>query len=242
MFSNEENSFSDAAESQENHSPELHAELNDSPAETQKRNSGRTGPVTPAGRATSARNATVHGMCAKTLITDNEHESDWLALLQTWLEPYQNPAVDSLLYTFVLKTAQAEWFRLRIQREFDGFIITHGAPPISAWSAEKIRQHDLILRYLTTARRTFQSEYRMLEHHWKTHHKPQPEPRKSTKQPDPEPEERVMPEILYVNSETGESVDGKGNHYPPPPDWKPEPIIPGVYPPDHPAGPRPWRK
>jgi hypothetical protein len=48
-----------------------------------------------------------------------------------------------------------------------------------------------------------------------------------------------MPECRYINSETGESMDDYGNHYPPPPDWKPEPIIPGVYPPDHPAS-QPW--
>jgi hypothetical protein len=73
----------------------------------------------------------------------------------------------------------------------------------------------------------------MLEHHFKTHHKPQ----KAAPAPEPEPEERKMPGTLFVNNETGESVDSQGNYFPPPPDYKPEPIIPGVYPPDHPAYP-----
>jgi len=222
----------DSPESTTNHPEDAH------PDEPQKRNSGRTGPTTPEGRATAARNAMVHGMTAKTLLIDNEHESDWLALLYTWLEAYNNPAENSLLYTFVLKTAQAEWFRLRIQREFDSFLITHVSPPISAWPADEIKKHDLILRYLTTARRTFQSEYRMLEHHYKTHHKPQ----KPAPEPEPEPAQRPTPKVLYVNNETGEAVDAQGNEYPPPPDYKPQPIIPGVYGPKHPANPINWPK
>jgi len=194
--------------------------------EPQKRNSGRTGPTSETGKAQSARNATRHGMCAKTLVMDNESEEDWRELLQTWLEAYQSPAESSLLYTFVLKTAQAEWQRLRVQKEFDFHMFGHGSPPIAAWQPHEVKTYDLILRYLTAAERRFQREYRLLEHHWKTHHKNQPKP---------EPANEEMPEIRYINSETGESVDAQGNHYPPPPDWKPIPIIPGVYPPNHPA-------
>jgi hypothetical protein len=231
-----ENTNPEAAEPTEIHPDSSESTQNDQQnEERQKRNCGRTGATTPEGRATAARNAMVHGMTAKTLIIDNEDHADWLALLYTWLEGYNNPAENSLLYTFVLKTAQAEWFRLRIQREFDSFLITHVAPPISSWSAEEVKKHDLILRYLTTARRTFQSEYRMLEHHYKTHHKPQ--------KPAPEPEpERTMPSIRFINNETGESVDEHGNEYPPPPDWKPVKIIPGVYGPKHPANPLNWPK
>jgi hypothetical protein len=46
-----------------------------------------------------------------------------------------------------------------------------------------------------------------------------------------------MPEILYVNNDTGESVDAQGNYNPPPPNYVSRPIIPGVYDPDHPAYP-----
>jgi hypothetical protein len=100
----------------------------------------------------------------------------------TWLDGYQNPADSTLLYTFVLKTAQAEWHRLRVQREYDFHMFGHGSPPIAAWQPHGSKNHDLILRYLmrrkplqpagtesTAAERRFQREYRLLEHHWKSH-------------------------------------------------------------------------
>jgi hypothetical protein len=57
----------------------------------EKRTCGHTGPTTEEGRATSARNATRHGMCAITLILDHENEADWLQLLNTWRGGYQTP-------------------------------------------------------------------------------------------------------------------------------------------------------
>jgi hypothetical protein len=107
---------------------------------------------------------------------------------------------------------------------------------MAAWQPHEVKNYDLILRYLTAAERRFQREYRLLEHHWKSHHKHVEEPNKALKEPEPEPQ-RPMPEILFVNNDTGESVDAQGNHYPPPPNYVPRPIIPGVYDPDHPAHP-----
>jgi hypothetical protein len=235
-----ENTNPEAAEPTEIHpdSPES-TQTDQQNEENQKRNSGRTGPTSETGRQTSARNATRHGMCATTLLLPGECEADWLLLFHSWLDAYQNPAENTVLYSFVIKTAQAEWRRLRTEREYDLHLVTHGNPPIGGWQPEDIKMHDLILRYLTTAERRFKNEYRMLEHHYKTHHK---QPQKPAPQPDPEPEYPPMPDILFVNNETGESMDEHGNHYPAPPDYKPEPIIPGVYPPDHPANPINWPK
>jgi hypothetical protein len=53
--------------------------------DAERRGCGHTGPITPEGRAISARNATRHGMCATTLILQHENEQDWLQLLHTWL-------------------------------------------------------------------------------------------------------------------------------------------------------------
>ena len=203
--------------------------------EIKKRSSGHTGPISSEGRAVSARNAVRHGMCAQTLILLHESEGDWLLLLNTWLDGYQNPVENSLLYNFVLKTAQAEWQRLRIQREYDYFLLTHGTPPMTAWDPREIKDYDLVSRYLTAAERRFQREYRMLEQHWKTHHKPAPEPRKPAKEPEQPKFSGELPEIRFINNETGESIDAFGNEYPPPPNYVSEPIIPGVYRPNHPA-------
>ena len=199
----------------------------------EKRNCGHTGPTSPEGRAISSRNATRHGMCATTLILDHENEEDWLQLLNTWLDGYQNPVENSLLYTFVLKTAQAEWQRLRVQREYDFFLRNHSHPPITAWTPWELKSHDLLSRYLTAAERKFQRDYRMLEQHWKSHAAPAAHTgRNGNHQPEFSNE---MPEILFINNENGESVDAFGNYYPPPPDYVSRPIIPGVYDPDHPA-------
>jgi hypothetical protein len=206
----------------------------DSAAESEKRNCGHTGPTSPEGRAISARNAIRHGMCAKTLILLHESEGDWLLLLKTWLDGYQNPAENTLLYNFVLKTAQAEWQRLRIQREYDFFLLTHGTPPMTAWDPREIKDYDLVTRYLTAAERRFQREYRMLEQHWKSHHK-LPEPKKPAKEPEQPEFSGEMPDIRFINNETGESVDAFGNYFPPPPNYVSRPIIPGVYGPTHPA-------
>ena len=235
-----ENELPEAAEPTENIHTDSHESTSYHQEDAEKRNSGRTGPTSFAGRQTSARNAPRHGMCATTLIIAGEAESDWLLLFQSWLNTYENPAENTVLYSFVIKTAQAEWRRLRIEREYDLHLVCHGNPPIGGWQPEEIKTHDLILRYLTTAERRFKSEYRMLEHHFKTHHKPQTQA--SQPSPEPQPEERKMPTFLYVNNETGEAVDGQGNHYPPPPDYKSEPIIPGVYGPKHPANPLNWPK
>jgi len=157
--------------------------------EPKKRNSGHTGPTSASGREKSARNATRHGMCATTLILEGELESDWQDLLQTWLEAYQSPTESTLLYTFVLKTAQAEWHRLRVQREYDLHLDTHANTPIADWQPHEIKTHDLILRYLTAAERRFQREYRMLEHHWKSHQKVQK----------PAPAKQKAPEIRHTS-------------------------------------------
>ena len=84
---------------------------------------------------------------------ENEVEADWLDLLKTWLDAYQNPAGNSLLYTFVIKTAQAEWHRLRVQREYDFHLFGQGNSPIGAWQPHEIKNYDLSLRYLTVAER-----------------------------------------------------------------------------------------
>jgi len=216
-----------------------------------KRNCGRTGPTSNAGLAVAARNATRHGMCARTLILVQESEEDWKMLLNCFLRSYNNPAEDTMLYTFVLKTAQAEWFRLRAVREYDYMFQWMDNQPLPSWHADKEKEHALVLRYLTAAERRFQREYRMLEHHFKTHHRAewdakQAESKAKVKakaeaeaakppQPEPPPEDDDPTKIFFVHSQTGERRDAQGNKYPPRPDFKPQPIIPGQFPPNHPA-------
>ena len=165
-----------------------------------KRNCGRTGPTSAFGRATSSRNATRHGLCSETLILSYESEAKWLELLACWLSDYQNPADNSLFYTFVVKAAQAEWFRQRAQKEYDFFLRNHNDPPMYAWTPQRIKEHDLLTRYVTAAERRFQRDYRTLEQHWKSHAKFVPQNTKSVAQPESEAEATramKMPEVHF---------------------------------------------
>ncbi len=210
--------------------------LNIIDATRHKRNCGRTGPTSVIGRTISARNATRHGMCSRTLILENESEEDWNELLTRWLNQYQNPAEKTILYTYVVKTAQAEWFRLRMQREYDLFFASMDSVPVDSWQAEKLKTNDLMQRYVNGAERRVLREKRALDQHWKMHGNPAPAPthRTATGQG-----AEIVPKILFVHNETGEMEDAHGNSIPPPPDYKPEPIIPGHYPPDHPTNWKP---
>jgi hypothetical protein len=142
------------------------------PSTDEKRNSGRTGPTSPAGRATSSKNAIKHGACSRTLILPHESVGDWELLLSHWRNTYQ-PKEDSLEFDFVLRAAQAEWYRLRAQRNYDDFLASLETRAAYCWDPSEIKAHDLMLRYKTAAERAFQRDYRLLEHHYKTH-KPAP--------------------------------------------------------------------
>jgi hypothetical protein len=134
----------------------------------EKRNCGRTGPTSPEGRATSSKNSIKHGSCSQTLILPFEKEESWLLLLNRWLQTYQPPE-DSLLHDFVLKTAQAEWYRMRAQRNLDCHECSQAGLSPANWTPEYIKKHDLLLRYRTTAERSFQRTFSLLEQFRKLH-------------------------------------------------------------------------
>ena len=136
--------------------------------EQKKRNCGRTGPTSEEGRAASSKNSIKHGSCSQTLILPNEKEESWLLLLDRWLTTYQPPE-DSLLYDFVLKTAQAEWYRMRAQRNLDCHECSPEGLSPTNWTPEYIKKLDLLLRYKTTTERSFQRTFRLLEQFHKLH-------------------------------------------------------------------------
>jgi hypothetical protein len=144
-------------------------ENSDSPnPERKKRNSGRTGPTSAEGKARSAQNALKHGACATTLILPQESPYGWEILKARWEETYK-PRPDSLEADFVLRTAQAEWYRLRCQRQFDDFIVSINGKPAFAITPDDIKMQDLMLRYKNNAERAFQREFRNLEAYYKAH-------------------------------------------------------------------------
>jgi hypothetical protein len=171
----------------------------------QKRNSGRTGPTSPAGRAASSQNARKHGACSATLILPGESENDWLSLLSRWQAVYRADP-DSLAYDFVVKTAQAEWFRIRVQLQYDDFVVSVSDTP-ACWASDQIKKHDLMLRYKTTAERSFQREFRLLEQFCKIHKPTAPEENENNEaEPTTPPAAETIPEVRIKNSATGQSV------------------------------------
>jgi hypothetical protein len=162
-------------------------------AAPEKRNSGRTGPTSPEGRAISSQNSFKHGGCSQTLILPGEDIEAWQLLLNRFCQTYR-PAADTLEYDFVHKTAQAEWYRIRAQRNYDFYLAQRqGLSPFN-WAPHEIKMHDLLLRYKTGAERGFQREYRLLEQHYKIH-RPVP----AAKEPSPEPAAPIAP---YIQKET----------------------------------------
>jgi len=183
-------------------------------AEPKKRNCGRTGPTSPEGRAASSRNAIKHGACCRTLVLPDESEEAWELVLAHFCKTYL-PTEDSLEYDFVLKTAQAEWHRIRAQRNYDSFTCHMQGMATFNWTPDEIKKHDLALRYKTAAERAFQREYRLLEQHYKAHGpKPVKEPvaqeTAAPQEPAEENEPDLGPAILFVeddpNSPTGYTV------------------------------------
>ncbi len=110
------------------------------------------------------------GICAQTLIMKDENPNDWQRLFSAWLADYNRPSKNTLLYTFVIRTAQAEWHRIRVEKEYNNHFGGHCSPPIVARTAEERRELDLVKRHFD-AHLDFQRQYRMLERHWKSHHK-----------------------------------------------------------------------
>jgi hypothetical protein len=162
----------------------------------EKRNSGRTGPTSPEGKAVSSQNAVKHGGCARTLILPGEFEEDWHRLLARWRAAYQ-PAEGSLEADFVLKAAQAEWHRIRAQHAYDNFFDVIGGVPPHVFYPGECKRHDLSLRYKNAAERTFHREYRALEYHMKTHRSKAAQPAAA----EPEAPESLRQEITVTIAE-----------------------------------------
>jgi hypothetical protein len=210
--------------------------------EPKKRNSGKTGPTSEAGRARSSQNAYKHGACSKVLIMHMESNDDYLELLERWQDLY--PTEEPVIADFVIKVVHAEWSRLRAQEHFDEFLhFTDGQAP---FKMHPLHKHDfeLMQRYLTAAERKFQRELNQLEKFYKIHTELEEDEDEENEEDEPEPTDNSKINFVFMNNDTGETQDMEGNLHPPPSDFVHEPIVPGVYPPDHPSHrpPRDFRK
>ena len=82
-----------------------------------------------------------------TLILECEAEEAWQIVLQHWCATY-NPAENSLEYEFVYRTAQADWERIRAQREYNSCRAHLGCSAFN-FTPEQTKLFDRMLRYKT---------------------------------------------------------------------------------------------
>jgi len=83
-------------------------------------------------------------------------------LFALWLARYGDPDKSTLLYRFVEWAARSQWMHRRYQREYDLLLLTP--------EGVNHRLYKSIRRWLANAERSFKSDYRILNHHWKTRH------------------------------------------------------------------------
>ena len=180
-----------------------------------------------AGRIRASRNSLKHGACAVTLILPCESEAAFFILLARWCRDYHIPEAEltrvntadcdscsdhGLTYDFVRRAAEADWHRLRCQRNYDAYCrqFIDGRPPFK-WTPEEQKMHDLHLRYKTAADRAFHRENRALQQHVKFMQQLNQHPPQIEEQPQPQPPESASTPIFTVlgvdpTSPTGYSI------------------------------------
>ena len=113
---------------------------------------------------------------------------------------------------------------MRAQRNLDCHECSPEGLSPTNWTPEYIKKHDLLLRYRTTAERSFQRTFRLLEQFCKLHSVVPKPPKAAKPEPEPDPVFRVIGED--PTSPTGltilhEVINGVENttlrpYYPPP--------------------------
>ena len=99
-------------------------------AETARRNGALSrGPVTPEGRARSARNASRHGICARTLVPADPGEAAALAELRAAFLARWQP-MDAAEAHLVEELVFAAWRQVRLRAVEDAVLVRaqHGLP------------------------------------------------------------------------------------------------------------------
>ncbi len=191
-----------------------------------------------------------HGLCSRILVLPNESKEELDQLLARWSRDYNHPDEDSPLGDFLLKTVQAEWERIRAQRQFDLHVARQEETAMLIWAEDTLTMYDRLLRYRTAAERKFQREFRMLDSNYKAKlaKEERAEKRREAEEKKHVADEEAAVEAEFqadlaeagktmwvINAETGEgsTIDGK-QHRGPVPGWVPQKIVPGEYGPNDP--------
>ena len=90
---------------------------------------------------------------------------------------------------------------MRAQRNLDCHECSQQGLSPSNWTPDYIKKHDLLLRYRTTAERSFQRTFRLLEQFRKLHPTRRPPPPPNPRLTDSEPESEPEPEALILGED-----------------------------------------
>ncbi len=133
----------------------------------EKRNSGKTGPTSPEGKAISCQNAEKHCVLSTRPLIEGEDPAARAQLEADWLAKYQPE--DPIVKQFVLDVVSAEWHKRRALRQYDLLSDSLAEKDPRDWSADDQHRLSLLLRYKNSLERSFHVCYRILEQHLKIH-------------------------------------------------------------------------
>ena len=114
----------------------------------------QTGPKTPEGKLISSQNARTHGLTSKKLFLPGENQEEFAELREGWFAQF--PPESQAERAMVEQLARNDWFVKRAERRYEEVEERLGDSHAGDWSEEQFRLLERILRYKTTAERSFQ--------------------------------------------------------------------------------------
>jgi hypothetical protein len=119
-----------------------------------KRQGQGGGPKTEAGKQTSSQNSTQHGCTARRLrLVKGEDPAEYHAHVERWVKEYPDERVSNMALRD--EVVRAHWLLQRIERRYDELEVKLGKTSMLDWTEAEHQQMQLVLRYRTTAERTF---------------------------------------------------------------------------------------
>jgi hypothetical protein len=120
------------------------------------------GPNTDTGKQRSSRNSTKHGCTARQVaLLENEDPEEYDAHERRWVTEYRDERVSN--ERLRQEVIRASWLLQRIERRYDEVEAKLGKKSILKWTEAEHQQMQLVLRYRTTAERTFHRALGALE-------------------------------------------------------------------------------
>jgi hypothetical protein len=118
-----------------------------------KRNSGKTGPTSESGRATSAENSTTHGCRSQRLLVKGEKQEDLDAMRAKWMDQFK--PYNFVLTLLVEEIIRADWMLERARRNETIVVERLAEKDPDDWEKADHDRANLFARYVKSADNTF---------------------------------------------------------------------------------------